>query len=138
MAGERTRDINKIAITITSEIGKRTLTSLFDWDSGEGPELVKLTDPDLSKEVMAIKMGNKSRTPTIKVRVGSQDEKFLDRLAEDSIMFDMNVVDNSSKLHAKQHTGKECYITKAPADPFREGTEKEYSIVCVEFKTKHL
>lgn len=139
MAGERTRDIKRINIRITPE-GKsaRTLTSLFDWDSGESPEKVIKRDPDVKGNVHLRKIADKSRQPTITVKVGSQDEKFLDDLADTSTSFSIAVVDESNEQYAKEHTGKECYITKVPADPYREGDNRTYSLICSEFKTKSI
>ncbi len=137
--GSRTKDLRKISITITSKgAGKRTLTSLWDWDSGESPEKVLKREPDLSGGVRLTRKEDTSRECMIKVPVGTQDEKFLDRLALETVEFDMNVVDNSNSDYGKQHTGKECYISKVPADAFREGTEREYTILCAEFKTKQI
>lgn len=138
MAGERTKDLTKINITLSSSVGRRTLTSLWDWDSGEGPEKITERDPDLKGNTYLTKQEKKSRTCTIKVPVGTQDEKFLDKLALGTHAFDMNVVDNSNSLYGKQHNGVECYISKVPSDPFREGKEREYSIICSEFATKQL
>lgn len=139
MAGERTKDLSKINITISSEKGgRRTLTSLWDWDSGEGPEKITEREPDLKGNTLLTKQEKKSRRPYIKVPVGTQDEKFLDKLALGTIAFDINVVDNSNSLYGKQHNGVECYIQKVPGDPFREGTERQFDLICSEFITKQL
>lgn len=138
MAGERTKDLTKINITITSKAGNRTLTNLFDWDSGEGPEKVIKRDADLKGKVHLTIKADEGRDCKIKVPVGTQDEKFLDKLAIGTIPFDFNVVDNSNSLYGKQHNGVECYISSVPSDPFREGTEREFTIRCSEFVTKQL
>lgn len=139
MAGERTKDISRINITITPIKGsRRTLTAIHDWDSGESPEKATKRDPDVKGNTYIKIQPDKSRESIVTVKVGSQDEKYLDNLANEIIAFDLVVIDESNKLYKKQHTGKECYITKVPADPFRDGDTRAYSILCSEFKTKAL
>lgn len=139
MAGERTKDLRKLSITIVAEgVGTRTLTSIFDWDPGEGPELSKMTDPDIKGKVTTVDLDNESRQPKLKVRVGSQDERFLDKIIIARAEFSMTVVDNSNKGYGKQVSAKYCKIQKAPADPYRDGTEREYQLLCPEYIEKQI
>lgn len=137
MAGERTRDLSKIAVTISAESsGKRTLTALFDWDAGESPERATKREPDLKGNTHIFKKADKSGNPSVTVKVGSQDEKFLDKLAESTESFNLVVIDESNKMYSKQYNGTECYLDKRPADPYRDGDNRTYTILASTFTTK--
>lgn len=139
MAGERTKDITKINITITPETGSsRTLTALFNYKMLEGPEKVEKRESDLKGGVWLRKKDDKSADTEIHVKIGSQDEKYLDNLAENTISFDMSIIDESSKQYQKQYDCKECYISKLPEDDGRDGDNRVYPIIAAEKKLTQL
>lgn len=138
MAGELTKDITKVTATLTAENGKRrTLTALYDY-THTGSEKVEKRDPDNKGNTYLRRKEDKSADYQIIVKAGSQDEKFLDYLAANTIAFDMIIVDESSKLYPKQYTGKECYIPQLPEDSFREVDNRTYSIIAANSKLEQL
>lgn len=138
MAGELTKDITKVTATLTAENGKRrTLTALYDY-THTGSEKVEKRDPDNKGNTYLRRKEDKSADYQIIVKSGSQDEKFLDYLAANTIAFDMIIVDESSKLYPKQYTAKECYIPQLPEDSFREVDNRTYSIIAANSKLEQL
>ena len=138
MAGELTKDITKVTATLTAENGKRrTLTALYDY-THTGSEKVEKRDPDNKGNTYLRRKEDKSADYQIIVKAGSQDEKFLDYLAANTIAFDMVIVDESSKLYPKQYTAKECYIPQLPEDSFREVDNRTYSIIAANSKLEQL
>lgn len=138
MAGEMTKDISKVTATITNEKGKRrTLTALYDY-TYTGPEKIEKRDPDNKGNTYLRKKEDKSAEYQIIVKAGSQDEKFLDEIAHNTLAFDMIIIDESSKLYPKQYTAKECYISQAPEDSFREIDNRTYDIISSDSKPEQL
>ena len=134
MAGERTKKIKKISITITDENGKRrTITNLHDYTI-TGPEIVEKRTPDVQGNTFLRKLEDNSGDLKITVKAGTQDEKFLDRIVNESLAFDVNIVDESSVLNSKQYDLKECYIKQYPEDSVREMDNRTYEIIASEVK----
>ena len=134
MAGERTKKIKKISITITDETGKRrTITNLHDYNI-TGPEIVEKRTPDVQGNTFLRKLEDNSGDLKITVKAGTQDEKFLDRIVNESLAFDVNIVDESSVLNSKQYDLKECYIKQYPEDSVREMDNRTYEIIASEVK----
>lgn len=138
MAGELTKDIRKVSITLTNDNGKRrTLTSLYDY-TYTGPEKVEKRDPSNKGDTFLRRKEDKSAEYTIVVKSGTQDEKFLDEIAHNTLSFDMIIVDESAKLYPKQYTAKECYISQVPEDSFREIDNRTYTILASNSKLEQL
>lgn len=138
MAGELTKDITKVTATLFAANGeKRSLTALYDY-THTGSEKVEKRDPDNKGNTYLRRKEDKSAEYQIIVKAGSQDEKFLDKLAANTIAFDMIIVDESSKLYPKQYTAKECYIPQLPEDSFREVDNRTYSIIAANSKLEQL
>lgn len=139
MAGERTKDVSKINITITPETGSaRTLTSLFNFKMLEGIEKIEKRESDLKGNTWLRKKEDKSGDAEIYVKMGSQDEKYLDNLAENTIAFDMVAIDESSKQYSKQYDCVECYVSKVPEDDGREGDNRVYTVIISEKRLTQL
>lgn len=138
MAGELTKDITKVSITITNENGKkRTLTALYDY-TYTGPEKIEKRDSDNKGNTYIRKKEDKSADYTIVVKSGTQDEKFLDEIAHNTLSCDIVIIDESSKLYGKQYTAKECYISQAPEDSFRDIDNRTYTIMASSSKLTQL
>ncbi|MGL5904778.1 MAG: hypothetical protein ACRCZO_18990 [Cetobacterium sp.] len=131
------RDLSKLSITIDSELaGKRTLTNIYDWSSGESPELGLLREADLKGNSGITIKHDKSGKPTITVKYGSQDQKFMDKVAIAKSLFKMAVIDESSSLYKKQYNGTDCLFDKVPDDTYREGDNITYTIISANFAKK--
>lgn len=138
MAGELTKDITKVTATLTAENGKRrTLTALYDY-THTGSEKVEKRDPDNKGNTYLRRKEDKSADYQIIVKAGTQDEKFLDEIAHNTLSFDMIIVDESAKLYPKQYTAKECYISQVPEDSFREIDNRTYTILASNSKLEQL
>lgn len=138
MAGELTKDITKVSITITNENGKkRTLTALYDY-TYTGPEKIEKRDSDNKGNTYIRKKEDKSADYTIVVKSGTQDEKFLDEIAHNTLSCDMVIIDESSTQYGKQYTAKECYISQAPEDSFRDIDNRTYTIMASSSKLTQL
>lgn len=138
MAGELTKDIRKVSVTITNENGKRrTLTALYDY-TYVGPEKIEKRDSANKGDTFLRRKEDKSADYTVVVKSGTQDEKFLDEIAHNTLSFDMIIVDESAKLYPKQYTAKECYISQAPEDSFREIDNRTYTILASNSKLEQL
>ena len=139
MAGERTKDITKINVRITPLSGgrsARTITNLANFNSGTSGPKVEKREPDTQGRVFLKITPDKSREPTLSVKIGTSDEKYLDDLEQNDIPFDMVVIDESQSNYKKQETGKECYIAESPEDDKREGDNRVYSIISSEYDVK--
>lgn len=138
MAGELTKDITKVSITITNEKGKkRTLTALYDY-TYTGPEKIEKRDGANKGDIFLRIKEDKSADYTIVVKSGTQDEKFLDEIAHNTLSFDMVIIDESSTQYEKQYTAKECYISQAPEDSFRDIDNRTYTIIAPNSKLTQL
>ena len=138
MAGEMTKDITKVNVTLTASNGKRrTLTSLYDYKFSF-PEKVEKRDPDLKGNTYIRKKEDKSGELTIEVKAGTQDERFLDMLANNTLSSDIVVIDESASLNSKQYSCKECYIKKIPDDNVRDVDNRGYEFIISEVKLEQL
>lgn len=139
MAGDRTKDITKLTVKITpldTSYSSRTLTNIANYNSGASENKVEKREPDTKGNVFLKKIPDKSRNPTLSVKIGSTDEKYLDDLIENDVSFDIAVIDESNNLYKKQETGKECCFEASPEDDKREGDNREYTIIASEYKVK--
>lgn len=138
MAGNRTKDLRKVSITITAENGKRrTLTSLYDYEVNP-PEVVEKRDGSLNGDVWLRKKADKSSDLKITVKAGSEDERFLDKLMIDELGFDAIIIDETAKRNPKQYTCKESEFVKLPDDSVREIDNRTYDIIVSDFKLEQL
>lgn len=138
MAGERTKDITKVNVSITDQNSKkRTLTSLYDYVT-DFPELIEERSPDNKGTRHIRKLADNGGNLELTVKAGTQDEKFLDNIASNVLSFDMIIIDESSKEYPKQYTCIECYIKQIPEDSFREIDNRTYSITIAQVKLDQL
>jgi len=131
-----TKDTNKIAIRINPKTGaNRTLTTIKDYNPGTQKDTFELGDPSIDGSVPMRKWLNPSRDDVmISVQTGSSDEAYLDRLADESIAFDIVIIDETSSEYKKEYTAQECTI-KDPGAPVSD-FYKEYTVVSRNFSRK--
>ena len=136
MGSQITKDTNKIAIRINPKRGaNRTLTTIKDYNAGTQKDTFELGDPSIDGSVPMRKWLNPSRDDImISVQTGSSDEAFLDKLADESIAFDLVIIDEMSSEYKKEYTGQECTI-KDPGSAVGD-FYKEYTIVSRDFSRK--
>jgi|GEM_PF-6671847 len=139
MAGDRTKDISLLTIKISptdDSYSSRTLTNIANYNSGASENKIEKREPDTQGVVFLKKIPDKSRNPTLSVKIGTTDEKYIDNLIENTVPFNLTVIDESNNLYKKQETGTECYFEASPEDDKREGDNREYSIIASEYKVK--
>lgn len=138
MAGERTKDVRKLSVTITADNGRRrTLTNIYDYNI-VGPEKVEKRNADTGGNTFLRRLADKSGDAKIIIKSGTQDEKFLDMLSDETVAFDMIIIDESAKLNSKQYSCTECYIKQLPEDSVREIDNRTYEIIISELKLVQL